>query len=30
MIYRTVLICDLNYKGSAGNIEPVGTQQMWN
>ena len=29
-IWKSAHICKLNYQGSAGNMEPVGVQQMWN
>ena len=29
-IWKSAHICKLNYKGSAGNMKPVGAQQMWN
>ena len=29
-IWKSAHIYKLNYKGSAGNMEPVGVQRMWN
>ena len=29
-IWKSAHICKSNYKGSAGNMEPVGAQRMWN
>ena len=29
-IWKSAHICKLNYKGSVGDMEPVGAQRMWN